>query len=53
MKNILKCIRDLLFTGATMNLSQRITTVGVQNLIAFFVILLHGETYGKYLEVRL
>lgn len=40
-------------SDATMNLPQRKTTVGIRNLIAFFVILSHGETYGKYLEVRL
>lgn len=40
-------------TGAMMNLPQRMATVRIRNLIAFFIILLHGETYGKYLEVRL
>jgi len=40
-------------TDATINLLQRIMTIGIRNIIAFFVIVLYGETYGKYLEVRL
>ncbi|KAG5345054.1 ACE enzyme, partial [Acromyrmex charruanus] len=37
-------------TDATINLLQRIMTIGIRNVIAFFVIVLYGETYGKYLE---
>ncbi|KAG5343211.1 ACE enzyme, partial [Acromyrmex heyeri] len=37
-------------TDATINLLQRIMTIGIRNVIAFFVIVLYGETHGKYLE---